>query len=186
MRYQGKKPKKSTEKPDLYTFAVVKTGTIVKSEVMGYTVTRSEFRMAVESALVTLSKRFTDPLVKRVREIVEPTAETIDRFPLGEWISPTRGCGCIVGEALVAADAINRYDFMKLEHGSPFRLENGAYDVYSLIEHAYDGDIDLANALYSFGNDVDLEVRALLPGDRRRASEEDKGLQRVVFIEDAA
>lgn len=37
-----------------------------------------------------------------VRERLLSIARTIQRFPVNAWIHPLRGCGCVVGEFLVA------------------------------------------------------------------------------------
>ena len=45
-----------------------------------------------------------------VRANLIKTARTADRFALGEWIQGTRGCGCLIGEYLVATHEIAEHN----------------------------------------------------------------------------
>lgn len=43
-----------------------------------------------------------------LRDKLWPVAEAMPSFPLGEWINQTRGCGCLVGEYLIATSELDR------------------------------------------------------------------------------
>jgi hypothetical protein len=52
----------------------------------------------------TLQNEFDDTpeLYAALREELLPVARQMPRFPLQTWVSDTRGCGCVVGEYLIA------------------------------------------------------------------------------------
>jgi hypothetical protein len=163
MRYQGKKPKKSKNIPPLHEFAEVTVGTVKKELVSGYTVTREEFKSAVEETFRALHTEpwhaIPEDVLAKVREIITPTVEGVDRFPLGTWMDTERGCGCIIGEALVANDVINRHLLMAMEAGQ--RIEEiGVSDVGDLLKENYPEP--LAEALLYFGQEVDTKVARLV------------------------
>lgn len=43
-----------------------------------------------------------------IRDEILPVAQEMVRFPVSEWLEPTRGCGCVVGEYLVATSELDR------------------------------------------------------------------------------
>lgn len=83
-----------------------------------------------------------------LRDKLWPVAETMPSYPLGEWINEIRGCGCVVGEYLVATSELGRAGVV------------GASSVEDLISEDPQGDL-----LLEFGEEVDGrlrdEVRAL-------------------------
>lgn len=161
--------------PDLHEFKVVSTGAVNVEPVLGFTLTRAEFREAVEQAL-----REIDPeWVSKVREIITPVVDTTERFPLGTWISHARGCGCIVVETIVAAGLIAREAAMN--EAKSMRL-----DVRVLLTDEYGAQ--LGGALEDFGIHVDHYVtdRVVELSGRYSwsADEFEQRLSRVVFIQD--
>jgi hypothetical protein len=75
-----------------------------------------------------------------------PVAQTMPVFPLGAWIAPGRGCGCVVGEYLVASNLIDRTE--AAEYFVP------ADTIEELLREDPDG-----YALTRFGGQIDASVR---------------------------
>lgn len=55
-----------------------------------------------------------DPEFSGLREELRPIAETMPSFPLSDWIDKDRGCGCVVGEYLVARSELDRAQLAQL------------------------------------------------------------------------
>lgn len=128
--------KKSTTMPPLHEFALVTTGNLKEEKVAGITITRSEFVACVDAVT-------DDP---EIIDLIAGTLATIDRFPIGSWMTD-RGCGCIVGEMVVAADLIKR------EAAVGNLNEYGVRDLL-VAEHGE----GLGNALVTFGERIDSRV----------------------------
>lgn len=83
--------------------------------------------MVIEQIEMGITHRETVPAVRMEREIfmeivkqalgdyspalaerLLPIAQTMTTFPISAWINLSRGCGCVVGEYLVAAEIIER------------------------------------------------------------------------------
>jgi hypothetical protein len=67
---------------------------------------RSEFVDIVQEAIEVAESQHDVTLPDDLLE----TAKTMESFPLDAWIVKTRGCGCVVGEYLIAHDALQRDD----------------------------------------------------------------------------
>lgn len=160
-------------RPALHTFGRATVGNLFKEEVVGYTVSRSEFLDVVEQTLDSLRDRYNEETLEEVGKAVRATAEFIDRFPFGSWMA-NRGCGCIVGEALVAADAISRQKFVE--------DEGRAVNVFSLLQDTYGPTV--APALYDFGCDVDTDLDDYVFNAQGSWPDTAVGYKRVLFIED--
>lgn len=80
----------------------------------------------------------------QLRTKLRPIAEKMDRFPFSAWIHPDRGCGCVIGEYMVAHDIVTRGEFEPL-------------NVQTLL---YEYDPDNADQLERFGILIDEKVRA--------------------------
>lgn len=79
-----------------------------------------------------------------IREEMIETASKMPRYPLGTWMDDDRGCGCVVGEFLVARDIVKR-----------IRGESDNDTVFDALKTMGDrGEI-----LSSFGNDIDVQLR---------------------------
>lgn len=79
-----------------------------------------------------------------------PVAETMPRFPLGTWINADRGCGCVVGEYLVATQEIDRHNLNA--SGVRQSANSGVYDMLKRRD-------DHGRLLLRFGSDIDDAVR---------------------------
>lgn len=83
------------------------------------------------------------------------TAADMPRFPLGTWMHAQRGCGCVVGEYLIAREIIGREE-----------LATGEASVSALLD-----DLPNGGALYQFGSDIDEHLGNVI----RRAGTRDAG-----------
>lgn len=82
---------------------------------------------------------------------VMPVAETMESFPLSTWINPARGCGCVIGEYLIASDLMR--DRLKIVD----EFNNGLFSIRRELNKRL-GD-ELADAMYMFGAAIDTEVK---------------------------
>lgn len=122
-----------------YEVETITAGFLEEEEIRVVRMPRSRFVQLVDELLVADYPQLRDEIL--------PVAESMIRFPLGEWIHRSRGCGCLVGEYLVATSEIEEYDR---------RIE--------LTGYSHDGIEDMirrrpnGNALASFGTRVDSHL----------------------------
>lgn len=125
-------------------------GILEREDVLAAIMPRADFLDEVDQLL----RDNYDEVHPSVRERIWPVAQTMERFPMGTWINPTRGCGCLLGEYLVAADLIQRQGF--------------AQDLIDDVEYAHEKLCDLVfelpngNALWEFGNEIDSRLNMRL------------------------
>ena len=81
-----------------------------------------------------------------IREEMMDTASTMRHYPVGSWLVEGRGCGCVVGEHLIAMDVIERHEDV---------------DDFSVIREL-DQMGDRGRVLKSFGNAIDQALRTHL------------------------
>lgn len=86
-----------------------------------------------------------------VRNKLMPVAESMPRFPLTAWITEERGCGCVVGEYLVATSEIDRANLSRLIH-------QGTSNQITTVEKLLSQDPD-GTELARFGGDIDEKVK---------------------------
>jgi hypothetical protein len=134
------------------TIESIEVGVLERKTVPAVRISRKDFLGVVESVF---EHGFYDPEQGRyveypdsVRDKLMPVAETIAVFPFGNWVAPERGCGCVVGEYLVAADIIDREDAAS----QTGRLRQN--DVEALLREQEDG-----KALVEFGVAIDEGVQ---------------------------
>lgn len=82
-----------------------------------------------------------------LRDKLRPVAETMPSFPLWEWINESRGCGCVVGEYLVATSELDRAT-LAYRVGLEERIE----DLLAFDPQAAD--------LAGFGEQIDERIRS--------------------------
>jgi hypothetical protein len=80
-------------------------GFLTKEEIQVVVMPRADFVKVVED---TLDDPLNEEEYAPIKDRMMKTARRIKRFALGTYIDSTRGCGCLVGEYLVAAHVINR------------------------------------------------------------------------------
>jgi hypothetical protein len=85
-----------------------------------------------------------------VRDELMPVAQTMLRFPIGSWIDPNRGCGCVVGEWLVATSELKRAAVAQMFEGS-------RHDQLASVEHLLAENPHGAE-LQNFGGDIDVAI----------------------------
>jgi hypothetical protein len=91
------------------------------------------------------------------------TARTADRFAMAAWISPDRGCGCLVGEFLIALNEVEDYsdavnDELEARRGAAEVYGGQSIEtVHSRIEGRY--GTDTAASLIRVGKRMDERMR---------------------------
>lgn len=128
----------------LYEPHIIEVGILKPEEVVAITMPRSVFLDTVRDTIGELPDHARESLSEKLL----PVASTMERFPLGTWIDSTRGCGCVVGEYLVAADIIERQNADY--YANPARVE-------ALLAIQPDGGM-----LWQFGSRIDAAVQRLL------------------------
>lgn len=117
-------------------------------------VSREEFLEHVDAELESVGN-------PELTAAIRPVAETMPRFPMGTWINEHRGCGCIVGEYLIAKKQIDRAKFIEdLILNTPVMAsEEGAiHETWPRINTMILDD-PLGTELMAFGNDIDERLR---------------------------
>lgn len=133
---------------DSYEMEEVEVGAVERETVKAVRMSRQTFLSEVAD---TFERGYYDSgpgewvaYSEEVRDKLVPIAETMPVFPLGSWVAPGRGCGCVVGEYLIAADLIDREDAAT----SAGRMRHA--DVEALLAEQEDG-----KALIEFGTRID-------------------------------
>lgn len=87
-------------------------GVLKQESVLAVRMPRAQFLEAVDHVLdeMMVSAGFWYEVsdVEEVRALIRPVAARIERFPLSAWVAESRGCGCLVGEYLIAHDLLSR------------------------------------------------------------------------------
>lgn len=81
------------------------------------------------------------------------TALEMERFPLAAWFNPTRGCGCLVGEFLVAQHIIDDRGAWLAENAGASSYDLNI-NVLRLVRQQPNGD-----QLAAFGSAIDRKLR---------------------------
>lgn len=124
-----------------YPTKVVTLGFVEQQDVFAIEMPRADFLSLVEQTLDS------SHLYDSIRDDMIATANTVARFPLNEWIDAQRGCGCgcLVGEYIVANDIITRE-----------RRVNEHVNVLDELQRAEPSRFD---SLFAFGAKIDTVVR---------------------------
>jgi hypothetical protein len=94
-----------------YRQATVTVGHLEQESIEAVFMPRGDFLDVVQATLDMVQATLDSeekylPIAEKVLE----TAWSVQRFPFGQWIHETRGCGCLVGEMLVADEVIEEYN----------------------------------------------------------------------------
>jgi len=89
-----------------YKITEREVGMLAKQKVSSVDMPRKRFLEIVEEEL-------QNELYAPIREEMLSTARTMQRFPLSTWVNEDRGCGCVVGEYLIARSEMERAEFFK-------------------------------------------------------------------------
>lgn len=87
-----------------------------------------------------------------IRERMLAQAEKMDRFPLSSWMEPNRGCGCLVGEYLVANHTFGEYNRQYIAN-----YQGEAQSIPDLLRQV-ESERD-AELLIKFGSDIDEALK---------------------------
>ena len=105
--------------------------------------------MPREDFVAVVAKELRKPgYPEAIREDILATAETMPRFPFGTWINTDRGCGCVIGEYLIASAEVERSVLLK-------DVDDAWQTVQELLE-----DNPHKTELLAFGNEIDRVMRS--------------------------
>lgn len=126
-----------------YTYEVetLNIGILKQMPVRSVRMPRDRFVALVERTLT--DRGYSDA----VRDEVMPVAGQMPRFPLGMWLDEDRGCGCVIGEYLVATGEIARAELVR-------RINDNDATVRVLLRDNPNGP-----ALEDFGYAIDDAVK---------------------------
>lgn len=128
-----------------YVIEEIEVGILETQMIRSVNMSRERFLEIVEQTLD--NGEYSDA----VSEELIPVAQTMPRFPFSAWINPERGCGCIVGEYLVATSEIDRYN-LAIEFDVPMS------DQFNTVSRLLSQN-PLADQLQSFGGDIDEAIK---------------------------
>src|ERR687889_713374 len=83
-------------------------GAVRPEEVVAVRMPRARFLGLVDAELDCVAEEWGADVAGRLRDRLVPVARSMPVYPLGEWVTPGRGCGCVVGEYLIAARELDR------------------------------------------------------------------------------
>lgn len=126
-----------------YTVERMVLGELAREEVTAVRMPRARFMEVVESVL----EDYPD-----LRDELLPVAQSMPRFPMGTWINATRGCGCVVGEYLIAASELDRAGIVR-----EYPEHWGGVDIDALLCQRPNG-----KRLLGFGNSLDGALGRIL------------------------
>jgi hypothetical protein len=87
----------------MYREATVDVGYLQEERIKVVFMPRKDFLDVVQATLDDARYEDYSPIADKVLR----TAQIIERFPFGAWLHETRGCGCLIGEMLVADEVID-------------------------------------------------------------------------------
>lgn len=119
-----------------YVVETMVLGELAQEEVTAVRMLRARFMEVVEGEL----EDYPD-----LRDELLPVAQSMPRFPMATWIDERRGCGCVVGEYLIATSELDRA-------GVTRRLEVSG--ISALLDELENG-----RRLIDFGERVDDALR---------------------------
>lgn len=145
-----------------YKIEEIEVGILETQMIRSVKMSRARFVEIVERTLEAYSQEVHDELM--------PVAKTMPRFPFSAWINPERGCGCVVGEYLVATSEINRYNLA-------IQFDN--VDTYSTVSRMLRNN-PIGSELMDFGSAIDialakeLQINGLIDTNRDEVNLEDE------------
>lgn len=124
-----------------YRVEEIEVGMLAQETVRSVKMPRERFLEIVEKTLLKGG-------YESIREDMMKTASAMPRFPLSMWLNPERGCGCVVGEYLVAKSELDRaaYIASNTHDGSIVMIDE-------LLE-----ENPLEEELVTFGNAIDRAI----------------------------
>lgn len=93
-------------------------------------------------------------LERKLIEKLMPVATTMDHFPLSTWINERRGCGCLIGEYLVASRQLERTTLAERIHGSTWTYSQ-TRSVRMMLE---EDEPEFVQPLMEVGSDIDARI----------------------------
>lgn len=135
-----------------YTLEILHVGITEAEEVPSIKMPRDTF---VQLVVDTIDENFPDEDGEWLLAELIPVAEKMPRFPLGTWINADRGCGCVVGEYLVATQEIDRHNLNVLLRTLSGHRQSANSGVYEMLKRRDDH----GRLLLRFGSDIDDAVR---------------------------
>lgn len=147
-----------------YRQAKVTVGHLEEQTISAVFMPRGDFLDVVQDTLDSDEKYL--PIAGKVLE----TAWSVQRFPMGAWIHETRGCGCLIGEMLVADEVIDEYNRRKLAGVSIIPEEVNADARRNLTERRLESSVEVekllkerypeehVRVLRHFGEHIDSEL----------------------------
>jgi hypothetical protein len=153
----------------LYEWGRARVGLLATMSTDVVVIPRAEYVKLAERAIDDALKALPD----NVRADLLHTAATADRFALGTWCHEMRGCGCLVGEYLIAAAEIDEPNTALKERAA---LAAGTSIEQRLQRNRGD---EVGDTLQEIGQDMDELVR-----DHIYAQTRQRMLEATVFIRD--
>jgi hypothetical protein len=99
---------------EMYPVEIKMVGFLTQEEVKSTNMPRARFLELVEEGIQQLADAdWPAEDIEALRSEITPVVQTMPRFPLGTWMHSVRGCGCVVGEYIVATSELERAEINK-------------------------------------------------------------------------
>lgn len=148
-------------------------GYLEKTRIKMVSMPRADFVAAVEECIEDWTRFGDGESAALLRRELLPVAATMERFPFGQWIATSRGCGCLVGEYLIAQPEMDRAMMRDNVGNAP---ENIRAELNKRLGKE-DSDV-----MFSFGNEIDRFLKHYL-AERKHIKMDYSGIA-AIDIED--
>lgn len=130
-----------------YEIEMLTVGVLQQQTIPSVRMSRERFMEIVERELEDI-----DDLLPETKAELRETAQTMPRFPIGSWQDPERGCGCVVGEYLIASSELSRLELAQnLDLVNYWKARENVCTLLDAREDAY--------GLRKFGIEIDGALR---------------------------
>lgn len=175
----------------MYAIKPEMLGHLEQEEVEAIHMSRARFLELVEE---TFSKMdLPESRDADLRAELLPVASKMPTFPIGTWLSASRGCGCVVGEYLIARKQIDQHNAVLDELAArkatveEYLSRSRETSIEAMLEEVPNG-----GDLLKFGNWIDRAVRCELAAHEvyvedvyeQRPDDSESSRQVVVVIDD--
>lgn len=140
-----------------------KTATVGILEPEELTIVEMPRERFIELVEETIKNRFFDTEVQaKLRAELLPVAQTMPRYPIDQWVNTRRGCGCVVGEYLIASKEVERVAICQaLQDATRARRHADGNEVSASTTSVEEmlRDHPLRDELLHFGNAINDVIR---------------------------
>lgn len=142
-----------------YEIEMLTVGVLQQQTIPSVRMSRERFMEIVERELEDV-----DDLLPETKALLLATAQSMPRFPIGSWQDEDRGCGCVVGEYLIASSELSRLELAQnladwnADRENVCTLLDAREDSYALRKFGFQVDGALRGEIFPVGNGESIEI----------------------------